>query len=142
MQFVRKDGSAVDMLLDAELVPDSRGGVTGIAVIRETGDPSLWEYSRVTLSTMRDLCTTMHALREGISAPAADHERTDVLQAAGDALDIARDVASNLRAMLRSHEEWSQATQDQQRDLLLVARNIERSLRDLADTAAEQSAPH
>ena len=51
-------------------------------------------------------------------------------------LEVAQDVSANLGALVRVHEEWLGETTEQQRDLILVAKNIDRTLKDLADTAA------
>ena len=57
-------------------------------------------------------------------------------EALGTFLEVAQDVSANLGALVRVHEEWLGETTEQQRDLVLVANDIYRTLKDLADTAA------
>ena len=54
----------------------------------------------------------------------------------GAALEVAQDIPANLRALQRVLEEWRDATVEQQGELLLVAKRIDKTLTDLADTVA------
>ena len=57
-------------------------------------------------------------------------------------LELGQDISDSLRGLLRTSEEWLGETAQQQDELLLLARNVDRTLRDIGDILAEmRSAP-
>ena len=54
----------------------------------------------------------------------------------GALLDLVRDSSVNLRGLLRLHEEWLGETVEHQRELLALAKSIDRTLADLGDSVA------
>ncbi|MCZ6891153.1 MAG: hypothetical protein O7F09_01410 [Chloroflexi bacterium] len=57
-------------------------------------------------------------------------------EATGAFLELAQDISVNLRGLMRVQDEWLSESAEQQRELLLVARNLNKTLADLADTLA------
>ena len=55
-------------------------------------------------------------------------------EAVGELLELARDVSSSLRGLQNAVEESLGSSVEQQTELLLVARNIDRTLASLSDT--------
>jgi hypothetical protein len=52
-------------------------------------------------------------------------------------LKIGSGISSNLRGLARVQEEWVGSSAEQQREMLLLLRSIDGTLRDLADSVAE-----
>ena len=48
-------------------------------------------------------------------------------------MEVAQDIAVSLSALVRVQQEWSEATEEQRHELLLLARSIDRTLRELVD---------
>ncbi len=48
-------------------------------------------------------------------------------------LELTQDISRSLRGLLRVQEEWLGETAEQQRELLLVAKSIGKTLADLGD---------
>ena len=151
-QFVRKNGQIIDVLLDAELARDNSGNTFSIATLREDHDPTQWEQAATIIKALKQLASA-HTLLQSTLLAEGDYHRNPgllALQASsgyasakagetlGTFLEHAENMSVNLRALLRVHEEWLDASAEQQRELLGVAKSIEKSLAYLADTAADR----
>ena len=152
MQFVRKDGKVLDVLLDADVSPAAACGCFAYATLRDSHDLDQSEEASNMLRALKNITTVMHTLErvnvahEGDDLEAASHQtgRSSgreaqagmTRQAAGAFLELAQDISTNLRGLLRVHEEWLSESVEQQRELLLVARSLDKTLAELADTLA------
>ena len=103
------------------------------------------------LRALKDITTVMHALERVNVAHEGDGLEAASLavgqspgqvqagvpgEATGAFLEIAQDISTNLRGLLRVQEEWLSETEQQQRELLLVAKSLDKTLAELADTLA------
>ena len=152
LQFVRKDGRILDLLLDAEVSPAATGNYFAYAALHDSHDHIQWEQASTTIQTLQQLTRVQAELESilsvtGIAAedaepPAFQHSPDPTPQAGsapealGSLLELADDIPTNLRALLRVHEEWFDATGEQQRELLVMAKDINRTLADIADSLA------
>ena len=156
-QFLRKDGGVLDVMPDANLVQDSSGHYHTIAVLRDTHDLLQWEHSSATLKGLQEITGVRHELERGLSqsvslgkgteapdivSPSAERETGDTLAvgstkaAIGAFFEVAQDISGTLRGLLRIQDEWMGTTVEQQRELLLVAKSIEKDLVELTDVVA------
>ena len=151
-QFVRKNGRIIDVLLDAELSRDKSGTTFTIATLREGHDPVQWKQAVTIIKALKQLASE-HALlestllaEEGVNqdpcSPEAQRLSSFASANSGETLEPflehTESISVNLRALLRVHEEWLDASAEQQQELLGVAKSIEKSLGYLADTAADR----
>ena len=108
-RFLRKDGAAVDLLLDAELGLASDGSLCSYAALYPFDDPVEWELASKTLKELRTLTklqrtyeSTLLAQRGG--GPRRESEEgpqfapTEVIPAFDD---LTRDTSMNLRALAK-----------------------------------------
>lgn len=51
-------------------------------------------------------------------------------------VEASRDVAANLRTLVRVHEDWLEAILEQHTELLLVIKNIDKTLGQLTDAVS------
>jgi len=151
-EFVKKKGRAIDVLLDAEVSPVPIGRVFAYAILRETRDAKQWHQASIFMKAFMDLTNAQAKLggilldKEGVNqdpGPIAPQALSgDASAKAGETrgtfLEHTENISVNLRAILRVHEEWLDASAEQQRELLGVAKSIEKSLAYLADTAADR----
>ena len=151
-QFVRKNGHLIDVLLDAEVARDSSGHIFTIATLRDGHDPTQWEQAATIIKALKQLASAQAKLEgtllntgrvnqdPGLLAPQAlsDDASAKTGETLGAFLEHTENISVNLRALLRVHEEWLDASAEQQRELLGVAKSIEKSLVYLADKAADR----
>ena len=153
-QFVRKNGQTIDVLLDAEVTPEISGHSFTIAALRDGHDRAQWEQTAITIKALKELTRWQHELEsaafpQGIHNPNADP--TAIRQESGQELDTTmargamgmllehiQDISVNLHALLGVHEELLDASVEQQRELLVVAKSIEKSLAHLADMTEDR----
>ena len=152
LQFVRKDGRIIDLLLDAEVSPAATGNYFAYAALHDSYDPIKWEQASTTLRTLKELTRVQGQLEGLLSTPEDGNlpqprglpdqplETLSLAEILGPLLESIQDIPINLRSLTRIHEEWLNATVEQQRELFLVAKSINRTLEDLADTLAAQRA--
>jgi len=62
MQFVRKDGTVLDILLDADVSPASACGCFAYATLRDSHDPDQSEEASNILRALKEITTVMHTL--------------------------------------------------------------------------------
>ena len=151
-QSVRKNGRTLDVLLDAEVSHMSVGNRFTIAALRDNRDLVQWEQASTTIMALQQLTRLRHDLESVLSAKgsanldpkslAVQQSSGHILEAglAGEAmgalLELAQDISANLRGVLRVYEEWLGATVEQQREMLLMVKSIDKTLADLADSVA------
>ena len=151
-QFVRKNGQIIDVLLDAELGRYTSGNTFAIVTLREDHDLTQWEQAATIIKALKQLASAHALLQSPLLAEGGVNQDPGLLAlqaSSGDAsakagetlgafLEHTENISVNLRALLRVHEEWLDASAEQQRDLLGVAKSIEKSLAYLADAAADR----
>ncbi len=147
-RFVRKDGQMLDVLLDAEVCPASACGFSAYAAIHVAHDPVQWEQASQTLRALREI-TAAQSILEGIpfakgsegspsTLPAVQHSPGQVPgpslveQGLEELLEATHDISVHLRGL----EEYLDETVEQRRELVLVAKNTDKTLAQLADTVA------
>lgn len=150
-QFVKKDGEIVDVLLDADVSPTAIGEPFSYAAIRKAHDLTQWEEATTTLTALQQLSRVrlnFERILSGREGPKPDPDLTWVpaygseldvevaKETLGKLLELGQDVSMSLRGLLRVQEEWLGATAEQHRELLLVARNIDKTLVDMGDSMA------
>ena len=151
MQFVRKDRKVLDILLDADVSPAATCGCFAYATLRDSHDIDQSEEASSMLRALRDITTVMHTLeRVNVAHEGGDPATVSLAvgqspgqvqmgmpgEAAGAFLELAQDISANLRGLLQVHEEWLSESAEQQRELVLVARSLNKTLAELADTVA------
>ena len=151
-QLLTKEGKVLDLLLDAVACPVTSESCSTYAALYDAGDLGQWEQASASLRALLDLTNLRSNLErllftEGSHNPDLDPsvirqplgsppKVTWTEEALGALLEAAQDISGNLGALVRAQEEWQGTSTDQQRDLVLVAKIIDRTLRDLADTTA------
>ena len=142
----------LDVLLDAEVCPVSACGFSAYAAIHVAHDPVQWEQASQTLRALREI-TAAQSILEGIpfakgsegspsTLPAVQHSPGQVPgpslveQGLGELLEATHDISVHLRGLLQAQEEYLDETVEQRRELVLVAKNIDKTLAQLADTVA------
>ena len=148
-QFVKKNGQILEVLLDAEVSPTNTG-LYSYAAIREGHGLTQLEQSSTTIRALQQLTRfrgTVESLlfpekvgKSNTDLPGLQQSPGHVLEAGADKevvgglFELGQDISVNLRGLLRAQEEWLDATVAHQRELLLVAKNIERTLSELTDS--------
>ena len=151
-QFVPKNGRVFNVLLDAEVSSTASGHLFSYAAIREAHDLTQWEQASNTIRALQRLTRLRRDLEGAVIEGGSVHSDLElpVLQqssahsleedwgreATAGLLELAQDISVNLRGLLRLQEEWQETTAEQQRELLMVAKSIDRTLRDLSDYVA------
>ena len=73
------------------------------------------------------------------SVPTMSHSREGQTEEALNVLvEASRDVAANLRALVREQEDWREGISEQHSELLLVIKSIDKTLAQLADAVSAQ----
>ncbi len=142
--FVRRDGRVQDVQMDAELVTLPGGNRFTFAALRSPDDRRQWEQSSTTLKTLSQLNDVKRRLeRVQVSMP-EDSRGPDVSevlgQTLGPLLEVLQDISASLRSAKGDQEEWMNAALEQQQELLLIARSVDRTLADLAEAITDTHA--
>ena len=151
-QFVKKNGRVLDVLIDAEVSPVTVGNLSAYAALRDGYDLTQWEQASTTIRVLQELARAQRKLKSVLSPKESDKRGADALaeqdssgqaleagmasEFLGTLLELAQDISVNLRGLLRVQEQWLGARAEQQHELLLVAKSIDKNLTDLTDTAA------
>ena len=150
-QFVRKDGKVLNLLLDAELLDCPGEDTFALAAMYNHDNFPQWELATTTIKELKRLAQMSHQL-EDVSAQVEDSspdpdsgvakaepatQAWSLQETMGALLETCQDLTANLRALVRLLEQWVEATEEQHRELLGVGDSIEKTLAELADTAAE-----
>ena len=78
----------------------------------------------------------MQPLKAASRSPGRVAQAAEWGEAAGAFLELAMDISADLRGLLQQHEKWPSKSAEQQRELVLAARSLDRTLAELADTLA------
>ena len=152
-KFVRKDNRVLDVTMDAELCPVTIGNCAAYAAIGDGDDPIQCQQANVTMKALRELTHVQHDLELTLLPKVSDRPNAHpqvVKGSSGHALGVgmaeevvgtllerAQDISVSLRASVRLQEERLDAAEAQQRELLLVAKGIAKSLAEMAGTVAD-----
>ena len=152
-RFVKRDGRTLDAHLDAEAVTLPGGSRGSYAGIRAVDDRQQREQALATIEDLKGLASVQNRFGLVLAAQREDESGTDIpiawkpgdptlekglaREALVTLIEMAGDISASLGALPRVHEEWLSAMHEQQGELLLVAKSIDRSLLDIADTMAE-----
>lgn len=140
-RFRRKDGAAVDLLLDAELGIGPDGSLSTYAALHPLDEPNQSDMASKTLRELRTL-TKLQRMYEGtlLAEPGASSGRESQQEpefAASEVIpafpELAQDTSLNLRALARAHEELAGATVEHQSELVVLLKSIDKTLAYLAD---------
>ena len=148
-QFVSKNGSVLDILLDAEVSTDNVVDAFTLSALRDGHDFIQRRQASATLSELHRLIRLGSELEAVLSAGVADQSSgglTELKDPSGYLLKVderyavlleyAQDISASLRGLLRVQEERIDTILEQRSELLLVARTIEKTLAELGDTIA------
>ena len=152
-EFFRADGGVLEALLDADAPRGPDGNMRSYAAIRRPHDIAQYEQAHTVLSLIYGLSLMKARLaafqlplgedleqrpREGSELSSARVALTGPeREALGETLELARDVSSSLRGLLNAVEESLGSSAEQQRELLTVARSIDRTLASLSDAGTQ-----
>ena len=156
-QFVRKEGEVLDILIDAEVCRATTCECSAYGTLTDGHDLKQWEEASKTLKALKDITTIQHIVERVLvaddgddpdAAPQGTKQSPGWVSQTGEwgeavaaFLELAQDISANLRGLLHVHEGWLSKSAEQQRELVLSARNLDRSLAELADTLAAVRLP-
>ena len=152
LQFVRRDGRVMDVLLDARFVDPPGAKRVAYAAFCDVNDRASWRQGPSTLRSLQelayagrryeavvsgsreivqDLCLT--SLQDTFDHATEAETRADVV---AGLIELVGDISANLAVLPKVHEEWLSVMAEHQQELVQVAKSIDRTLQDLADTIA------
>ena len=151
-RFVKRNGRTLDVQLDAEVVTTPWKTVLAYAALRDLDDRVQWEQASATLSSLKQLANLQRKY-ESILSVTKSQERVLYPQEAqfssgklvesglveevlGAAIEIGQDISTSLRVMPRVQEEWLSQMVELKQEMLRVAKSIDRTLADIADSIA------
>ena len=152
-RFLRKDGRVLSVLLDAEVVPGTEGDLSALATLRSPNNLHLWRQASTNLERFRKLTGVQRQL-ENLLLPGGGgppdtgrprepqllslaQDRTSAKELFGTIVELAQDISSSLSALSRLHHEWRDAFLEQQDELLLAMRSIDKTLIEMKDMATD-----
>ena len=152
-RLVGKDGRILDLCMDAELVRGSAGEPQTLAALYGPDDLSEWELASTAIRSLLELSRmrrTFEIVLPDKEGNFPDRELQAASQTFGWAsdsalkaeaistlLEVGKDISSNLRGLARVQEDWLGSSAEQQREMMMLLRSIDGTLRDLADSVAE-----
>ena len=151
-QFVKMNGKVIDILLDAELRPNTFGQLRALAALRDPNDPTERYWASSTMKVLQmftDVGCELESIRRSalwtsqskqdaslIPSEQCNHNEELTREFASAILEYSRDLTVNMRGILRAQEEKAVKSEEQFAEMLTVAKNIDHSLADLADSVA------
>ncbi|MCH9036562.1 MAG: PAS domain-containing protein [Chloroflexi bacterium] len=151
-QFIKSDGKVIDILLDAELRPKLFGQLRTLAALRDPNDTRERYWASSTLRVLQmftDVGCELESMHPSalwnshnkqdaplIPSERGDHQAELTREFVSAILEYSRDLTVNMRGILRAQEEQAVKSEDQFSEMLTVAKNIDHSLADLADSMA------
>ena len=147
--IVRKDGQVFDVLLDAELYRDMSGNHLTLAALRDRSDEVVrGVLASGTIAVLLDIVSMQKDLKHLLSVLKGHAPETDDVTLSAPSgpvaepimsqlLEVADRMAAGLRATAKIQEEWLDGALEQSRELLLLVKSMDRTLRELADNIAE-----
>ena len=143
-RFRRKNGRVLNVLLDAEAVTSTKGVLAGVATLRTPDGLNLWRQSSTTLQRLRKLHRVRRQLEDfllpdgdGVSDTGRTWESqlkaliqhgTWAQELFGNLAELVQDISSSLSALSRVHQEHQDTSLEQQDDLLLTMKSIDKTL--------------
>ena len=151
-RFVKRDGRTLDVQLDAEVVTTPGRTVLGYAALRDPDDLDQWEQASATITSLKQLANLQRKYESVLSVTKSPERALHPLEAQfssgqllesdlveevlGVAIEIGQDISASLRVMPRVQEEWLSQMVELKQELLGVAKSIDRTLADIADSIA------
>ena len=154
-QFVRKDGRVLDAFLDGEVLPQAESDQFAYATIRLSHDQGQWQEAGEIRKVLNNLARLrfdkVKASLELLEKQQTEPALAEVRQSAGgpypvlslpeellgSLLEATQDVSTGLRSLVTQQEHWLETTEEHQLELLTVAKSIDKTLAELAGTAAD-----
>jgi PAS domain S-box-containing protein len=152
MRFVKRDGRTLDVQLDAEVVTTPGKTVLGYAALRDPDDRDQWEQASATIKALKQLTNLQRKYESILSVTKSQTHNLQAIEAQtfsgqlvesglveevlGAAIEIGQDISASLRVMPRVQEEWLSQMVELKQEMLRVAKSIDRSLADIADSIA------
>ena len=156
-RIVRKNGRVLNILMDADVVPGTNGVLSTLTTLRTPGSLNQWRQVTTILQRFRKLNGRRRQLEdlllpEGGGAQDTGRPResqltplaldgTSAEELFGTLAELAQDISSSLSALTQVHEEWRDASLEQQAESLLAMRSIDKTLIELKDMAADLWSP-
>ena len=157
-QFVGKGGEVLDVLVDVDACRATTCECSAYSTLSDVHDLNKqWEEASNALKALKDITTIQHVLerslvpmywdgpdtapQEAKQLPGWVSQTGEWGEAAAAFLELAQDISANLRGLLQVPEGWLSESAEQQRELVLSARSLDRSLVELADTLAAVRLP-
>ena len=149
-RFVRSDGRRVDIQLDGELVAFPGGACYSYTALGNVDDLKQWKHASGVIRTLKKLARAQSRYASVLSAAGMGGGLTtspesrrssahalssgNVDEVLGPLLEVAGDIFVSLSALSRVHDEWLGAVVEQQNEMLMFAKSIDRTLAELVDT--------
>ena len=152
-RFLRKNGRTLNVLMDSEVVPGTKGDLSGLATLRTPDSLDLWRQGSANLQRFKKLNGIQRQL-ENLLLPEGDEpaevgrskesrlsqlapELTSAQELFGSLAEVAQDISSSLITLSRVHQEWRDHSLEQQDEVLLAMRSIDKTLGEMKDIAAD-----
>ena len=152
-RFLRKNGRALTVLMDAEVVPRTEGDLSSLATLRRPDSLSMWRQSSTTLRRLRTLHRVQRQLENllrpkggGIPDSGASEDPrisplaldpTSTRELFGTLVGLGQDISSSLRALSQAHLEGRDASLEQQGELVLAMKSIDKTLTEIKDVLGD-----
>ena len=149
-RMVRRDGSLIDVQLDADLLVVPGGELRTYAALRDLEDGAQWKHSaalREQIGRLNDIQLKYEQVVSHVySKEPAQLSAAGPSSATGDAIqtevfarlvESAVDIASSTSAIARASEESASASDERHEELMLVTKSVDRTLTQLVDVVAE-----
>ena len=153
VRFVRKNGRVLNVLVDTDVVSSTKGDLFTWATLRTPDSPDLWRQASTTLRNLRDIYQIQRQLESFLlpgegEVPDAGRptesqlspialDRTSAEELLGTFAELGHDISLSLSALSRVHEDWRDTALEQQDELLLAIKSIDKTLIEIKDVAAD-----
>lgn len=154
-EFVCKNGRILDVLLDAQVVNTVGGDSYTVAALYGRESVVQWEEASTTIRVLMQLAHMQYQVEQSVGSEDPDRSNSDPppwlpkvssqpapsADVLGPLLEATLNVSSGLRALVTQQEHWLETTEEHQLELVRIAKSIDRTLAELAGTAAAIAAP-
>ena len=147
LQFMRKDGQVLDVLLDAHTVTDASGDFCNLAALYDPHDRKAWEEASLVVKGLVHIACFQHQLENLLDHSPDDYstkgpeptsfrtlsQGTSADEALGALIETAQDISVNLRVFVQQQAESLDTATEQRQELVMAARSIDGTLIELCD---------
>ena len=155
LQFIRKNGEILDVLLDSEVVKTPGGDGFGLAALYCPDSLTEWNNAAEAIRVLQQLAQMRYQLEDilasldihnsqiepAVAPPLESGQPVVAWTLLGPLLEAVQDVSNYLRSVARLLEQLLDTTDEHQLELLAVAKSIDKSLAELAGLAADKIGP-